>query len=63
MVIVARCPECGSKYFGWALKFRVNQKCDRCGALLNTIEEDCEASTDTSHFYLDDNNPDDNPGL
>lgn len=28
------CPECGAKYYGWALKYPGNQNCDNCGAAL-----------------------------
>jgi len=35
----AKCPKCGARYFGWALRDPKYQKCEKCGAQLEVIEQ------------------------
>jgi len=30
-MLKGKCPKCGAKYFGWALRFARHRKCDKCG--------------------------------
>jgi uncharacterized OB-fold protein len=34
-----KCPKCGARYYGWALKEPVHQYCDECGSELDVYEE------------------------
>ena len=34
-----KCPRCGARYFGWALKEPVHQYCDECGSELEVYEQ------------------------
>jgi uncharacterized OB-fold protein len=34
-----KCPRCGARYYGWALKGPVHQYCDECGSELDVNEE------------------------
>jgi hypothetical protein len=38
-MIEANCPKCGSRFYGWALRFPRNQYCSQCGSALNIIED------------------------
>ena len=33
------CPNCGAKYFGWALRWPRHQSCPRCGTALEITED------------------------
>ena len=37
-MIEGRCPKCGARYFGWALRSPRNQSCANCGAALKIYE-------------------------
>lgn len=36
-MIEGKCPNCGNRYFGWALKAQQHQTCDACGVKLEVI--------------------------
>ncbi len=35
----ARCPRCGTRYYGWALRSPRHQTCSRCGVALVIVED------------------------
>jgi hypothetical protein len=39
MVPQARCPKCGTRYYGWALRSPRNPMCEKCGLGLEISEE------------------------
>ena len=49
-MLKGRCPKCGTKYFGWALRFSRNQSCSNCGAALEIFEDGKRISTGYSPF-------------
>ena len=44
-----KCPKCGAKYVGWALRWPRHQSCARCGMALE-ITEDGQKFTGYSPF-------------
>ncbi len=50
MVPQARCPTCGSRYYGWALRSPRNQMCEKCGAGLEISDELGQISKGYSPF-------------
>lgn len=49
-MLEGKCPKCGARYFGWALRFPRNQSCSRCGAGLEIIEDGHQVSRGYSPF-------------
>ena len=39
-MLEGRCPKCGTSYFGWALRFPINQSCPKCGVGLQLFSDD-----------------------
>ncbi len=39
-MLEGKCPKCGARYFGWALRFERHQACPKCGVGLDITEED-----------------------
>ena len=33
------CDKCGARYYGWALQFRRNQSCPKCGGALYIYQD------------------------
>ena len=45
-----KCPKCGTRYFGWALRFPRHQTCPKCGVGLDIIEDGKQVSKGYSPF-------------
>ena len=39
-MLEGKCPKCGSKYFGWALRWPRHQTCPKCGIGLEIRQDD-----------------------
>ena len=49
-MLEGKCPKCGSRYFGWALRLPRHQTCPKCGVGLDIIEDGRAVSTGYSPF-------------
>lgn len=49
-MIEGKCPKCGARYFGWALRFPRNQSCSNCGTALIIFENGERVSEGHSPF-------------
>lgn len=38
-MLEGKCPKWGTRYFGWALRNPLTQKCDNCGTQLKVIQQ------------------------
>jgi uncharacterized OB-fold protein len=38
-MLEGKCPKCGARYYGWALKSPRHQMCERCGIGLEITED------------------------
>lgn len=38
-MIEGKCPKCGERYYGWALRFERNSYCNNCGTALDIMED------------------------
>ncbi|MBN1862246.1 MAG: hypothetical protein JW790_01195 [Dehalococcoidales bacterium] len=49
-MLEGKCPKCGARYFGWALRFPRHQVCPRCGVGLAIVEDGRPVSQGYSPF-------------
>lgn len=49
-MLEGRCSKCGSRYFGWSLRFPRNQSCSKCGTALDIYEDGQLIATGYSPF-------------
>jgi len=49
-MLEGKCPKCGTRYFGWALRFPRHQVCLKCGVGLDIIEDGRQVSRGYSPF-------------
>jgi ribosomal protein S27AE len=49
-MLEGKCPKCGARYFGWALRWPRHQTCSRCGNALEITEDGEKAYTGYSPF-------------
>jgi hypothetical protein len=44
-MLEAKCPKCGARYYGWALRLPRNQMCGNCGVGLEITDENGQTFT------------------
>lgn len=49
-MLEGKCPKCGARYFGWALRFPRHQTCPGCGVGLEILEDGKRLSQGYSPF-------------
>jgi hypothetical protein len=49
-MLVGKCPSCGARYCGWALKSPRNQMCEHCGVGLEISDDKGNSYTGYSPF-------------
>jgi len=49
-MLEGKCPKCGARYYGWALRFPRNQSCSNCGTALEIFEDGQRISSGYSPF-------------
>jgi len=49
-MLKGKCPSCGKLYFGWALRNKKQQMCNKCNVKLEITQDDQSGSKPTSLF-------------
>ncbi len=49
-MLEGKCPKCGARFYGWALKWGRNQMCEKCGVGLEILDDRGNRFTGYSPF-------------
>lgn len=54
-MLEGKCPKCGARYYGWALRSPRNQMCGKCGVGLEITDDNGKSTTGYSPFNAEEN--------